>query len=176
MQYNHIGNLVSIKQEPKYHPEGDVWNHTMLVIDEAAKLRHKSNNALVFMLAALCHDFGKITTTAEVNGKIIAYGHDNQPELLDSFFTSMNVTNIELINDVKLLVKNHMRINSDSIILKGSNKAIRKLIKDSKGKTVNIYDLLLLGEADHRGRDFQDDYLDYSKQREWMLDIIKKIQ
>ncbi|MBQ7092943.1 MAG: tRNA nucleotidyltransferase, partial [Clostridia bacterium] len=53
--------LIGIEQEPRFHPEGDVWNHTMLVLDKAAQLRNKAKNPLGFMLAALCHDLGKVT-------------------------------------------------------------------------------------------------------------------
>ena len=51
--------LIGLEQNPVYHAEGDVWNHTMMVLDQAAKLRHRDANPYWFMLAALCHDFGK---------------------------------------------------------------------------------------------------------------------
>ena len=54
-----LEELIGIGQDRRYHAEGDVWEHTMLVLDEAAKLRHKACKPLAFMLAALCHDMGK---------------------------------------------------------------------------------------------------------------------
>lgn len=58
-----IKSLIGIEQEKLYHPEGDVWNHTMLVLDLAAQLRDQAEHPLGFMLSALCHDLGKITAT-----------------------------------------------------------------------------------------------------------------
>ena len=55
--------LKGVKQEAAHHPEGDVFNHTMLVLDEAAKYRSEAKEPLYFMVAALCHDFGKPSAT-----------------------------------------------------------------------------------------------------------------
>ena len=51
-----LGKLKETEQSPKHHPEGNVWNHTMLVIDEAARVKHKSSHPKEFMWAALLHD------------------------------------------------------------------------------------------------------------------------
>lgn len=50
----------------------------MMVVDEAAKLRGMATNAFSFMVAALCHDFGKAVTTEYNNEKkkYTSYGHD----------------------------------------------------------------------------------------------------
>jgi tRNA nucleotidyltransferase (CCA-adding enzyme) len=34
--------LIGVEQNPEYHPEGDVWTHTLMVMDEAAKLRKEA--------------------------------------------------------------------------------------------------------------------------------------
>lgn len=68
--------LAGVNQNPKFHPEGDVWTHTMQVIDRAAEFRNRVSNPYAFMLFCLCHDFGKIDTTEEKNGVIHAYGHE----------------------------------------------------------------------------------------------------
>jgi putative nucleotidyltransferase with HDIG domain len=64
-------------QSQRHHPEGSVWNHTMLVADEAAKRRKLSKDESVFMWAALLHDIGKPATTRERGGRFTAYGHDD---------------------------------------------------------------------------------------------------
>ena len=66
-----VKQLIGIEQNPVYHPEGDVWNHTMLVIDEAAKLREEVSAPFYFMISALAHDFGKAVTTEKRNGQIV---------------------------------------------------------------------------------------------------------
>ena len=71
-----LAALIGVPQNPTFHAEGDVWNHTMMVLDEAAKLRERTQNPYWFMLAALTHDFGKAVCTEEINGVIHAYEHE----------------------------------------------------------------------------------------------------
>ena len=70
--------LVGCPQEPEWHPEGDVWVHTLMAIDRA-RLEIDGlpyTRALVVMLATLCHDLGKPATTAVSGGRIRSYEHE----------------------------------------------------------------------------------------------------
>lgn len=103
--------LIGLEQNPVFHPEGDVWNHTMQVLDRAALYRDKVSEPYSFMLLALTHDFGKITTTQVVNGEIHAYGHEFEGvEIADKF-----LNRVCHINDAKRYVRkmipHHMRPN-----------------------------------------------------------------
>jgi tRNA nucleotidyltransferase (CCA-adding enzyme) len=66
-----LAAMADTPQDPIWHPEGDVWTHTLMVVDEAAKLRTDDReHNLVLMFAALCHDMGKpLTITFEVDGE-----------------------------------------------------------------------------------------------------------
>ncbi len=70
--------LVGCPQEPGWHPEGDVWVHTLLVVDQARQrigdLDHPRQVAV--MLGAVCHDFGKPSTTAVIDGRIRSRNHE----------------------------------------------------------------------------------------------------
>jgi tRNA nucleotidyltransferase (CCA-adding enzyme) len=70
--------LPACPQEPEWHPEGDVWTHTLLVVDEARAQNGDLNRPqlLAVMLGALCHDLGKPATTAVVDGRIRSPGHE----------------------------------------------------------------------------------------------------
>ena len=73
--------LAETPQEPDWHPEGDVWVHTLQVVDEAAVLIEDLREAdppraLTVMLAALCHDLGKPATTTHEEGRIRSRGHE----------------------------------------------------------------------------------------------------
>ncbi|OUR69497.1 polynucleotide adenylyltransferase, partial [Arcobacter sp. 31_11_sub10_T18] len=71
--------LIGCEQEKEYHPEGDVWIHTLMCLDEMAKLRSTDEyRNLYLMLAVLCHDLGKPVTSAVVNGKITSYNHEKE--------------------------------------------------------------------------------------------------
>ena len=70
--------LDTTEQDPQWHPEGDVWIHTMQVIDEAASLIADLDHprALTVMIAALCHDLGKPATTRFQDGRLRSRGHE----------------------------------------------------------------------------------------------------
>jgi tRNA nucleotidyltransferase (CCA-adding enzyme) len=70
--------LVGCEQEPEWHPEGDVWVHTLMVADEArARIDDLDYpRAVVMMLSALCHDMGKPATTTLEDGRIRSKGHE----------------------------------------------------------------------------------------------------
>jgi len=72
--------LAGCEQEPEWHPEGDVWVHTLQVIDRA---RERIDDLprpqqLAVMLGAVCHDFGKPATTAFLDGRIRSIDHEDQ--------------------------------------------------------------------------------------------------
>jgi tRNA nucleotidyltransferase (CCA-adding enzyme) len=72
--------LESTPQDPGWHPEGDVWIHTLQVVDEAAALMGDLGDdrprQLAVMLGALCHDLGKPATTRFEDGRIRSRGHE----------------------------------------------------------------------------------------------------
>ena len=73
-----IKALVDCPQEPEWHPEGDVWVHTLMVLDEArqriADLDHARQ--VTVMLGAASHDLGKPPTTAFIDGRIRSMEHE----------------------------------------------------------------------------------------------------
>jgi tRNA nucleotidyltransferase (CCA-adding enzyme) len=73
-----IEALVGCPQEPEWHPEGDVWVHTLMVVDQARMriddLDHPGK--VTVMLGALCHDLGKPPTTAFIDGRIRSMEHE----------------------------------------------------------------------------------------------------
>ena len=70
--------LVGCEQEPDWHPEGDVWTHTLMVVDCAREMNGDlaRPQLLTLMLGAVCHDFGKPSTTAFIDGRIRSLDHE----------------------------------------------------------------------------------------------------
>jgi tRNA nucleotidyltransferase (CCA-adding enzyme) len=70
--------LIGCGQEPDWHPEGDVWVHTLMVVDQArARIDDLPRWAkIAVMLGAVCHDFGKPATTAFFDGRVRSYNHE----------------------------------------------------------------------------------------------------
>jgi tRNA nucleotidyltransferase (CCA-adding enzyme) len=72
-------SLIGVPQPSEHHPEGDVFTHTLMVIDAAAQLKiflSNDDEKAIFMLSALCHDLGKPYSTTARKGKITAPKHD----------------------------------------------------------------------------------------------------
>ncbi len=72
--------LVGCPQEPEWHPEGDVWVHTLQVVDQARTRIDDLDRPkqVTIMLAAVTHDFGKPATTAFLDGRIRSIDHEEQ--------------------------------------------------------------------------------------------------
>lgn len=140
-----LKKLRGTKQTPKHHPEGDVWNHTMLVIDNASKVKEKSENIKVFMWAALLHDIGKPDTTRIRKNKITSYDHDKVGEILAKKFLLCFTDDKEFIYKVSKLVRYHMHVMF--VVKDMPYKDINGLLKKTKTD-----DVALLGYCDRMGR------------------------
>lgn len=103
--------LIDLPQDPLYHPEGDVWVHTMEVIDRAAALRDKTDEPLSFMLLCLCHDFGKAVTTELIKGRYHAYQHEVKGIPVIESFLRRIVKEKSIRRYVTGMVPLHMRPN-----------------------------------------------------------------
>ena len=90
--------LAGCPQEPEWHPEGDVWVHTLQVIDQA---RTRIDDLprpqqLVVLLGAVCHDFGKPATTAFSDGRMRSIDHEEQGVApATTFLDRLNVHSID---------------------------------------------------------------------------------
>lgn len=107
--------LRETEQEPDWHPEGDVWTHTLLAIDEAAQLIHDLDRprALAVMLGTLCHDLGKPATTRFEDGRIRSRGHEEAgvPPTL-SFLDRLKVFTLlgyDVRAQIVALVRHHLK-------------------------------------------------------------------
>ena len=162
--------LIGVEQEPRFHPEGDVYTHTMLVLDQAAALREKAINPRGLLLAALCHDFGKPATTRVQEGRIRSIGHENAgAPLAEGFISRMN-NEVRLKKYVTNMVQLHMRPNA--LVAMGSGKkAYMKLFDEA----LEPADLLLLAKADHCGRGGSQDYTDYGMRLTSMLEVYREL-
>ena len=140
-----LDTLRSTKQSPIYHPEGSVWNHTLLVIDEAARRKTHSKDAAVFMWAALLHDIGKPTSTKMRKGKITSYEHEKIGAAMARDFLSVFTDDTSFIEHVSTLVLYHMQM------LFVINELPFANIPEMKQNS-DIVEIALLGLCDRIGR------------------------
>jgi len=171
--YPELQALIDTPQEPEWHPEGDVWIHTMMVIDRAAQIANRGSQPLnpfegftdderlQIVLGALCHDLGKpaTTTMGEKHGipRIRSLGHeeagiDPTKSLLKkwdfghSAFTAAIVAAKEHLKPGML----SMQVDQGHMTEEQYVNAIRKLIKRIYPVSWKI--LLAVAESDYRGR------------------------
>ena len=164
--------LIDVPQDPTWHPEGCVWTHTLMVVDEAAKLRIGEEKAdLVLMFGALCHDFGKPETTIWKDGHWRSPAHDVLGMQPTEKFLRRLTDEASLIEKVAVLVREHLRpamlYNDREKVTPG---AIRRL-----ALRVSIPELLLVAEADHFGRTTDDALRREFPAKQWLLDQASKL-
>lgn len=144
--FTEMENLQHVPQRPDAHPEGDVWAHTMLVLDEAARLRTRAHQPLALMLAACAHDFGKPLVTKEQGGKITSYGHEHAGlEPARAWMQRLRVAN-HTQNRVLSMVENHMK--PGAMYTFSARVSRTNLFLD---RQPDFEDLLLLSQADFMG-------------------------
>ena len=152
-----INSLVRLPQDPEWHPEGDVFIHTLhcldAVVDSSEWQDCTDHQRSILILSVLCHDLGKIRCTrfAEKRGKLrwISPGHDRESGGLSESFLTRIGTPLGIQEKVRKLVENHHYLNSfpDST---PSDASLRRLARRINPATTE--ELRQVMQADHRGR------------------------
>ena len=140
-----IKDLLTVEQNPIYHPEGNVFIHAMMVVDEGATVRERSKDKKAFMWALLLHYLGKKPTTKLRKGKLTSYNHDTVgAKMAREFLEYFNQDEV-FINKVISLVRWHMQI---LFVTKNSRfKNIKQMLED-----VDVDEMILVSRCDRLGR------------------------
>ena len=110
-----LAALFEVKQDPEWHPEGDVFRHTLLVADRARELIDDLPYAkqVTVMLAALAHDFGKPATTEFIDGRTRSRGHEEAGvPPTETFLDRLNIHSLDgydVRGQVVALVRDHLK-------------------------------------------------------------------
>ena len=151
--YPELAALIGCEQAPEWHPEGDVWQHTLCALDAFAKKRTVANAGededVIVGLAVLCHDFGKPATSFfdKAKGRIRALGHDVAGVAPTRSFLKRLTAEERILKAVPPLVRLHMRPHSMWKSKAGEN-AVRRLAAE----VGRIDRLLRVCAADDEGR------------------------
>ncbi len=145
-----LSALIGVPQDPEWHPEGDVWIHTLHVCDMAAAVAKRDQldeqETVILLLAALCHDFGKPATTEFRDGRWRASGHPQTGVPLTRTFLERIDCPAGIIAVVEPLVAEHL-VHAQPV---SSSRTLRRLIRRLSPAT--IPQLIWLIEADLGGR------------------------
>lgn len=167
-----LQSLIDVPQPPKWHPEGDVWIHTMMAVDAmVALLGSDEKQNLRYLFAILCHDFGKAThTTIEKGGRIRAIGHEKAGVEPTRKFLYRITNEHEFIASILPLVEHHLK-PSHFYIDKSRDKAFRKL-----ATKVNIEELVIVARADFLGRTTKESLSGIYSAGDWMIERAKNLK
>lgn len=160
-----LKNIIGIEQDKRFHPEGDVWTHTMIVLDNAAQVREEAEYPEGFMMASLLHDLGKAETTYEdEDGKIRSIGHEKHLEPVKKFMSRLALPK-KMMKYVENMVTYHMRPNQ-LVNQKSKQKAINRLYDES----ISPGDLILISKADYLGGKNRD----YTEHEEYLMNGLEE--
>lgn len=150
-----LQKLVGCPQDPEWHPEGDVWEHTKHCMDALATMPSwqalPSEDRYTTMLGILCHDLGKPETTRKEFNKglgrkaWVSPGHDQVGEVPTRQLLAQFNTPKDIAEQVVSLVVNHM-----SHLQVKNDTQIRRLSVRTAPTSLKL--LGLITEADHSGR------------------------
>ncbi len=145
-----LAAMREVPQDPEWHPEGCVWTHTVMVVQEAIEIALREqlddNSRMILFFAALCHDMGKPDTTKMEGGRWRAKGHCEEGVAHTESFLNRIGAPVWLIDNVKPLVMEHLVHSAGE----PTERAVRRLGR--RLHPTNIHMLSLLIEADHSGR------------------------
>lgn len=165
--------IIDIPQDPIWHPEGDVWTHTMMCINEMAKMTkletddEKLNEKLLW--AILCHDFGKATHTQIKENEITAIGHEDAGiEPMRNFMYRLTNEH-SLVDAIEPLIV--YRSAPSQLYQNGAKSpAIKRL-----ATKVNIEELVRVARADFLGRTTKESLLGVYEAGDWLLNKAKEL-
>ena len=148
--YPELAALQGVPQDPEWHPEGDVWMHTMHVCDAAAVIAERDQlndfDRSVLLFSALCHDLGKPATTEFVDSRWRAHGHCEAGVVPTRRFLERIGCPESLIEVIEPLVAEHLAHVQGNM----TPRFVRRL-SNRLGKAT-ISQLVRLIEADLSGR------------------------
>lgn len=156
-------------QEAEWHPEGDVWIHTLLVVDAAARLVREAalpeSERRRVLLGALCHDLGKPATTCLEAGRWRSKNHEAGGEAPTRTFLARIGAPRDVVEDVVPLVREHLKpyqLYRERASL--SDAALRRL-----SLRVPIPRLLWVARADFLGRTTAEALAGIDEASQWLL-------
>lgn len=168
--------LVDTPQDPEWHPEGSVWVHTLMVVDEAAKLRTGDRDEdLLLMHGAVCHDLGKpLTTFTDDDGRIRSPNHEPEGvEPTHSFLARLRAPTA-FVDRVAMLVRFHL---APAMYPRqgASPKAYRRLARRFGEVDLPLTMLERVARADHFGRTTADAIAREHPHGDRFLEIIEQL-
>ena len=168
--YPELFAIFDVPQSKVWHPEGDVWVHTLMCVDEMVKLKTgEEKHDLKMMFGVLCHDLGKATHTQIKPDRISAIGHEKAGLKPTESFLYRLTDEHDFIKSILPLVEHHL---APSIYFRSGakNATIRRL-----STKVNIEELVTVARADFLGRTTEASLSGIYEGGDWLLAKAKEL-
>ncbi len=161
LHFPEIHALVGVEQDPEWHPEGDVFIHTLMVVDEAAAIIRREgfseDHSLQVMYGALGHDFGKPATTKFEDGRWRSKGHEAAGvEPCEVFGRRLKLSS-EIVAAMKAVAAEHLKpaeyyrsLEKGDLKESTYSNAVRRMLK--RVSPLHYQVLIAVSEADSKGR------------------------
>ncbi len=155
-----VAALRGTEQDPRWHPEGDVFVHTCMVLDRAARIARDEGLTRaareILLFAALCHDLGKPETTrVEDDGRTRSLGHEAVGAVLTRTWLGAFCLGQDRVRAIEVLVANHLA-PSQFVAQGASARAYRRLARKLAQGGMTVVELERVARADHLGRTTED--------------------
>lgn len=146
-----VAALQNVNECPEYHPEKDVFEHSMQAIDAAASYTYPTaEKKLIMVMAALAHDLGKPSTTRFEDGRIRSNGHDVAGVKPAGALLARITQTKSIVDAVLKLVRYHM--TPIALVKNDSSPAAYKRLALKLSPGCTLYDLYMLAKADKSAR------------------------
>lgn len=147
-----VDALRGVPQDPEWHPEGDVFEHTLLSLDHAASVPADDAEAQrIHLFGVLCHDFGKPQTTRRRAGRIRSRGHAAAGGPLARRFLERLRAPRAVVDAVEALTRHHLA--PAFYPPQGAGRgAYRRLARELASAGTDLEMLLRVSTSDRMGR------------------------
>lgn len=163
-----FSKLADIQQPLEFHPEGDTFKHTTMVLSKI-----EEGDSLHLILATLLHDYGKLYTYAfDIEKQRITF---NEHDIVGAQQVKEVLFNLKYDNDtiekVYYIISNHMKLHQ-----KLAKSTIKRLMltKTDTGYIYNpVFDELLKLHTYETNASIKPDI---QEEREQYADLLKKVE
>ena len=148
-----VADLRGVAQDPRWHPEGDVFEHTRQAAEAGARLAREAGltgaDRQVIVLASMLHDVGKVTHTQHRDdGTIASHGHDEAGREVAKTFLARVGAPRSVVDRVLPLVREHM---ASTTTKEPSLTAVRRLARRLEPATMTEWALVVGADRGGRG-------------------------
>lgn len=143
-----IANLIGKTQPVEFHPEGDAFNHSMLVLDAVSNL----STSLEARFCALFHDIGKSTTPEELLPK--HHGHDFEGKKIIDSWDSERFP-VKLKKSASVVANRHMNI----LTVKKPGKILDNILDIKRNSSFEVMRLVTFVDSGEKIKFLEDDFV-----------------